>query len=603
MDHKEKNPFMSVKIDTVFLLKAIKEKEIIDIHFEKQNRIFDRASRFLKLSQVEKSIIIQCPSIRGVYFRVLEPGEPVSITFQTSGFRFTIKSKVISNEEDYSLPRGTPEPAIKIAWPSSIIHRNRRSLFRIALRLDETIKIKFELMNSDPEKRKISRMDRGIEAIMMDISETGIAVRSKPDADIKVGDILKMKFQLEENSDSIEVEGQVRNYRKSKDSRAVFYGIEFIKKNKESFHENLKKIALFMMSRNEENVDFYTQNRLESNNYLVQKIADNEVDDEVIEMLLSGKFSLSEMENMEALVFVCSQKRFRIRAKNRLDIIPEAIKQEYMKRETANHSVAHFIMLEALKKNKTGIIQTVVDNLCFPVQFLLKIARQGSPPMLESLIMNKKRLIAYPEIMKVMEKNPKITENLRLEIQRLRSQIRLEATFTDEVLNNRTAKLSPKAPVPAPESHIKGHEENKNSEWIKNVLKSLKMINEMTIPSRIRLAFAANPTERMILCRDTNAMVLSALLENPDLGDHDILMILKNKHVSEDAMLRISMNEKWLKNGSILAALVKNQSLPLQRGLTILNKLSPEELGKLMANENLNKKLRKFADNIFHQKI
>jgi hypothetical protein len=223
--------------------------------------------------------------------------------------------------------------------------------------------------------------------------------------------------------------------------------------------------------------------------------------------------------------------------------------------------------------------------------------------MLESLIMNKKRLIAYPEIMKVMEKNPKITENLRLEIQRLRSQIRLEATFTDEVLNNRTAKLSPKAPVPAPESHIKGHEENKNSEWIKNVLKSLKMINEMTIPSRIRLAFAANPTERMILCRDTNAMVLSALLENPDLGDHDILMILKNKHVSEDAMLRISMNEKWLKNGSILAALVKNQSLPLQRGLTILNKLSPEELGKLMANENLNKKLRKFADNIFHQKI
>jgi hypothetical protein len=43
--------------------------------------------------------------------------------------------------------------------------------------------------------------------------------------------------------------------------------------------------------------------------------------------------------------------------------------------------------------------------------------------------------------------------------------------------------------------------------------------------------------------------------------------------------------------------------LPLQRGLTILNKLSPEELGKLMANENLNNKLRKFADNIFHQKI
>ncbi len=107
-----------MKIDFVFLLKAIKENQTIYLYRKDRNqptslRYF---SRFFQVDSREETIIIDLPFVDGYTHKHLEQGEPISVVFHESGFRFQFDSRVQETVQ-LEAANGSQIPALKIHWP------------------------------------------------------------------------------------------------------------------------------------------------------------------------------------------------------------------------------------------------------------------------------------------------------------------------------------------------------------------------------------------------------------------------------------------------------------------------------------------------------
>lgn len=595
---------MNYQIDFVFLLKAIKEKQNIDLHFKKNNKTFRFGSRFLKLCPDQNSICIECPSIRGIYHQVLKKNHSMSIIFHSSGFRLRFDSLVLENLCYNQKGEGTI-PALNISWPEIIRDHNRRNVYRMAVATGESIKVRYTPLSIDWDNKPVRRHKNGhgsIEAVMIDISENGMALKIKTQKKIAVGDRILIDFFLgDEDPELIEFEGIIRNFRQIEGTQTCFCGIEFIREESKTYLNHFKKIAAYCLSVEKEKIDFHFVDKIVSRNFLVQKIVDGEVDSEVLDMLLKKRFTLTDEEYLEALVYVLKLEKYKNRARSFIKKIPDTVKEAYVKQKDANHRVVYFILLEALKNRNAQTILAIIENQYIPIKFFLKIAREGTNLLLGKLLNKKEKLIAYPEIMEVMEKNPQITLFQKKKIELIKAEyfkefhekeiprdkvIRevKELAGTDTGITEKTRKkLSPE--------NIK-----------KKISITLDRINRMKLSHKIKLAFTGNIWERVILAKITEELITLALLENPRIEDGEILRILKDKKINERTIQKISNNPVWLKNRKICLHLIKSSKCPLDRAEEILNGFSVSVLQKLSGIKKLSKEMHALILDILKQK-
>ena len=171
---------------------------------------------------------------------------------------------------------------------------------------------------------------------------------------------------------------------------------------------------------------------LVSKNPLVQKIAEGKANEDLLELLLNKQLPFTEEEYLESLVFVLKNEKIKDRAMRILRKVTEPIKTNYIEKPKANHRVAYFLLLEALGKKNLSIVTRAIHNQAFPYEFLLKIAEKGDLSMLEALLDNQIKLIAYPQIMDFMEMNPDISNFIRGKINEIR-EFYLKAGAAEEI--------------------------------------------------------------------------------------------------------------------------------------------------------------------------
>lgn len=590
---------MSAHVDPVFLLKAIKSREILDLHFKKKGKIFIYASRFLKLFQDKTSIIVQSPSIRGIYYQVLQKNDLVGVTFQTGGFRFHFRSRILEVLE-YVPPHEEVVPALRISWPQIINESNRRLFYRIGVRLDESIVVRYSRCDSqrnhDGDEAELLKKDKDIEAIMTDISEKGMAIQIKPGDNIDVGSQLKLSFRFMADNTETEIKGIVRNIRKSENLNTHYLGIQFLKQESRNCLDLMQKIASHAVSSDSDMIDFQTQNKIVSKNLMIKKIADGEVSPESIEMLLSRHFPLSYIEYLEVMVFIHKIPAFKQRARRFMDSIPIGIKESYVTERYANDQVVQYLLHESLENSLVKIVGGIIENPFFPVQFLLKIAREGSPDLLKLLIKKKTKLIAYPEIMAVMEKNPKIQSPIRIELNKIRESY-LKELQSEKISKNDIIEEFREPPSVAVKKERK-ELRKKPIQISDRILDLLNRINAMSMPERIRLALIGNRTERFILSKDSNEMVASALLENPDLDSRELQSLIEDRGRPISFIEIIIERDHLLKGDNILLSLIKYPKLPLKKASRVLNEMKGSMLKTVSKDNSINPSIRLMASDI-----
>ncbi|MCP4147877.1 MAG: hypothetical protein GY757_09010 [bacterium] len=636
-----------MNIDFVFLLKAINKGENLFLFHKEARKVQRYFSRFYDVMSKENSIIIDFPYADSYSQKHLEPGEPISATFHTAGFRFQFDSTI---KEEFMLETGKIKiPALKIAWPEDVVDGNRRSLFRLSVNMDKTINVKYTILpdrESDDAGQPAPREYEGVETVMIDISRDGVAVEINNRNSIETGNIVRLNFRLEEQGEELEIKGIARNVRPLASGRRHICGIQFSPDTTAKYKKNLQKIVCYIMAGNHDNVTFFAVNQVVSKNPYVHKIVANEVTEEVVKMVLAKQIPLTDEEYLESLVYILENDKFKTLAAAQLELIPFKVKETYIQRINANDKVAFYVLTDALEHFYSKIIAAVINNQYLPLNFLTTIAEKGSTRMLRMLLANKVKLIAYPELMDIMEENPEITTSLRAKIKEVRKSYLNERQIEiipeeageevarlmdemDEFDAAYPAEQQAKPPVTSKETAggtdgidtaqtvisndayeemkvIAGGDNEAGTSSTSEVtvkppedkaktLSTLKDINRLSTQKKVKLAIAGNKDERIILAKDSNKFVAMALVDNPKVGGEEILVLAKNQECPREVIVKICNNKEWLSNYSILNAVIRNPKVPIVKAPVLVKNLQDDDLRELAENQRINPVIRNLA--------
>jgi len=118
-------------------------------------------------------------------------------------------------------------------------------------------------------------------------------------------------------------------------------------------------------------------------------------------------------------------------------------------------------------------------------------------------------------------------------------------------------------------------------------LSKYKLIQQMGIGEKIKMALTGDKEWRAILVNDTNKMVSSSVIKNPRITDGEIIRILKVGVQNDEIVRLICDNREWVKNPLIRKALIDCPKTPLPNALRYLASLSDKEIAAYAKSKNI----------------
>ncbi|MCU0237119.1 MAG: hypothetical protein MUC72_08565 [Acidobacteria bacterium] len=334
-----------------------------------------------------------------------------------------------------------------------------------------------------------------------------------------------------------------------------------------------------------------------SKNPLVLKIAEGAPGDELLKYLLSKQLAFTEEEYLESLVFVLPDPRAKDQAQQLLGLIPQPVKEQYVQKREAELRVIEFILHEALEAGYFNTLTLIIHNQGVPAEFILRIAARAQAAVLETLLENQIRLIAYPEIMERMETNPECNPFIRGRIRELR-EFYLQPKAVEAIPE---AEVMPELVAVIAQEHKEEPQLDENKVQ-QEALTALQRINLMGISERVRLALTGNKTERLVLIKDANKLVQAAVLDSPKMADDEVLIHARNLSLPGDIIGKIANSREWTKNYTIIVALVENPKTPISRAIGFVKLLHDRDLAVLSRDRNASPVIRNLAMNLIKQK-
>ncbi len=114
-----------------------------------------------------------------------------------------------------------------------------------------------------------------------------------------------------------------------------------------------------------------------------------------------------------------------------------------------------------------------------------------------------------------------------------------------------------------------------------------KLINDMTMPQKLKLAMLGNKSARSILIRDSNTQISQAVLGNNRLTETEVIEFSRNTNLDDSIFRIIARNGTWLKLYDIKYNLVANPKVPVDISLQLIKHLHAKDLEKLAKSKNV----------------
>src|SRR5262249_46906532 len=127
-------------------------------------------------------------------------------------------------------------------------------------------------------------------------------------------------------------------------------------------------------------------------------------------------------------------------------------------------------------------------------------------------------------------------------------------------------------------------------------------IGMMSVAERIKLALHGNREARMLLLRDPNRLIRRFVLQNPRLGDDEIIALCKNRNADDELLRVIAEAREWTKNYQVRHALVTNPKTPLTIALRLIGSLQDRDVRTLAKSKNVSATIATQAKRIVLQK-
>lgn len=135
------------------------------------------------------------------------------------------------------------------------------------------------------------------------------------------------------------------------------------------------------------------------------------------------------------------------------------------------------------------------------------------------------------------------------------------------------------------------------------VEKSLLLrLQDMTVGERIKLALRGNREARTLLLRDSNRLIQRLVLENPRIGEDEIIALARNRTIDDGILRIIAAKREWMENYQVRLALVTNPKTPVVTALRLLGGLQERDVRALAKSKNVSGTIASRAKRVVAEK-
>jgi hypothetical protein len=259
-------------------------------------------------------------------------------------------------------------------------------------------------------------------------------------------------------------------------------------------------------------------------------------------------------------------------------------------------------VLEALIRNRSVADASIVD-----------LAGRADAAVQEIIVINQARIIRAPEILDALLANPQLSAESRRKALENKEEFfdkkaRLEKLAEDEVAefldNNPIEDLLEKA--------AQEDQANAAAGITPSTLPTMEIEPEkrpifqriltMSVGEKVQLAFKGGRTERMILIRERNKLICSAVMRNPRMSETEVESIAGMRNVDDEVLRLLTTRRQWMSKYSIVLSLARNPKCPIGVVVPLINRLTLRDLKGLKDDKGVPEVVRATARKLYQQR-
>ena len=347
---------------------------------------------------------------------------------------------------------------------------------------------------------------------------------------------------------------------------------------------------------------------------IIQRVAAGVFPRETVEMIARGLLPLPQAELVPVLAFLALQPDAEIAATahSSLAEIPSRIVYGFASDENATPD--HLVLLMRASQD-AAILEGLIRNRAVPDDAIAELAGRADAAVQEIVVINQARILRAPQILDALLANPHLSadarrraletreeffdKKARIEAERVVDEDEPDLELPDDAIADLLAKAAEEdaaklaqKPLEVPESELK--DAKRQSIFTKILL--------MTISEKVQLAFKGGKTERMILIRDHNRLIASAVMRNPRMSQSEVEQIAGMRSIEEEVLRLIGVRRDWVAKYPIAGALVRNPKAPIGVVLPLINRLTLRDLKNLKDDKGVSDVVRGAARRAYIQR-
>lgn len=254
------------------------------------------------------------------------------------------------------------------------------------------------------------------------------------------------------------------------------------------------------------------------------------------------------------------------------------------------------------------VLEALIRNRSVSDEAVAALARRAGPRVQEVIVINQQRIIRAPEILDALLENPGLTPDARrraletreeffekrARIAALSADLPIEPDLIDEPLDAIADLLerAEKEPEATPGTTVVLQESEKEDPKKQALWARLYT---MTVSEKVQLAFKGDRTARMILVRERNKLICSAVMRNPRMSEQEAEAIASMRNVEDEVLRLIGLRRDWMSKYNIALTLCRNPKAPAGVVVPLINRLTLRDLKGLKDDRGVSQVVREMA--------
>lgn len=350
-----------------------------------------------------------------------------------------------------------------------------------------------------------------------------------------------------------------------------------------------------------------------SGDVIIQRLEFGEYPREVVETMARGFLPLPQDDLISVLAYLTRSLDGQIATVARASLADVPSRNLHAFASNPKASPEHLSLLIGASQDPF-ILEALIRNRALPDDLVVELAAVADAGVQEVIVINQLRILRSPEILDALLRNPRLSAETRRRALETREEFfekkaRIAAQFADvdedEVMlslsNEPIADLLERA-AEEPQSDAPPPQLLESEQLDDKKLSIFSQILLMSVADKVKLGFKGGKTERVILVRDHNKLVCSAVMRNPRMSELEATAIAGMRNVEDEVLRLITMKREWISKYSMVIALARNPKCPVGVVLPLINRLTLRDLKGLKDDKGVSETVRALARKLFAQR-